>query len=692
MSTLPEWTRRVDWLFWPLVIVAIQQIFFGAPLGSFLAGTVLGLITALVALAMYLVYRANRVINFAAAEFGYLPAVVALLLIVENGWSWWLGLPAGLVLAAVLGVAAEFLLIRRFFDSPRLVVTVATIGVAQLLGVVAIFIPAWWDTRLQSQRIPPPIEFDFEIGSRTLNTNHLIAAVLAPLAILAVGALLRWTRLGIAIRAAAELPTRAGLLGIPVKGLQSVVWALATVLAFLALFLRAGIYGIPLGALGLLFFLRGLAALTLGRMEHVPTILASSVALGILQEGIAWNSQAIEMEAQMGAITGGVIVAALLLRRDRGLRSALDAASWQNVGDSRPVPEAFRGMTLVRAGRVVGVGFIATAMLWVIPYSGWFGTTVINRFAEIYTFSIVLVSLGVLTGWAGQLSLGQMAFSAIGGVTAAKLTGSWNWDITVATLAAGGAGAAASLVIGLPALRLRGAYLAITSLAFGIMVSSYFLNPQFFDWVLREDTDRIARKPILGVIDWTTSRASYFVALVTMLIAFAAVHGIRHSRTGRVLIALRDNEDGTEAFGVSAVRAKLTAFAISGFLAAMSGSIYTHHQQFFAAGDPQFNIGVFAASVIGGLGTGAGAFLGSLYFNGTFFWLKGAWVLFASGIGILIVLLFAPSGLLGLWQDLRDLVLRSVGRRRGLVDTDFAEDLIDPAEPEPAADEAVLSR
>ena len=89
---------------------------------------------------------------------------------------------------------------------------------------------------------------------------------------------------------------------------------------------------------------------------------------------------------------------------------------------------------------------------------------------------------------------------------------------------------------------------------------------------------------------------------------------------------------------------------------------------------------MFAAAVIGGLGTIGGALLGSLYFNGTFFWLSGGWRLLSSASGILIVLLFAPAGLLGFWQDLRDLMVRRLGRRRGLVEEDLAEDLLDDAD------------
>jgi branched-chain amino acid transport system permease protein len=308
--------------------------------------------------------------------------------------------------------------------------------------------------------------------------------------------------------------------------------------------------------------------------------------------------------------------------------------------------------------------------------------------AIIFLFAIIFLSLGVLTGWAGQISLGQMAFVGIGGATAAWLTQRWGVDIVLATLAAGCAGALASLIVGLPALRLRGAYLAVTTLAFSITVSQYFLNPRFFAWVPDE---RVERNPILGAIDWTSSRAIYYVALVTMVLMFVAVRGIRRSRTGRVLIALRDNEGATEAFGVSPVRAKLTAFAISGFLAAVAGAILTHHQQSFIAGNPYLSINVFAASVVGGLGSPLGAFVGALFWNGTFFWLQGAWRLFASGIGVLLVLLVAPAGLAGLWYDLRDLVLRKLGRRRGIVEEDFAEDLLldGDAEEERWLDEAI---
>ena len=238
---------RLEWLAGPLLILAVQQVLFGVPVGVVLNGAVLGLITALVALGMFLVYRANRVLNFAQGELGLIPAVLAVLLVVESGLPWLLALGIGLVASFALGGASEFLVIRRFFHAPRLVLTVATLGLAQALGFLALWMPRWWDSRVASQRTDMPLEAVWDVGPIRLSADHLLVLVAVPLLLLAVGLLLHRTDLGIAIRAAAERPDRAGSLGIPVKAVQTLVWAMAGTLAFLALFLRAGVMGLPVG-------------------------------------------------------------------------------------------------------------------------------------------------------------------------------------------------------------------------------------------------------------------------------------------------------------------------------------------------------------------------------------------------------------------------------------------------------------
>ena len=106
-------------------------------------------------------------------------------------------------------------------------------------------------------------------------------------------------------------------------------------------------------------------------------------------------------------------------------------------------------------------------------------------------YAIIGLSLVVLTGWAGQISLGQMGFVAIGAAVAAKCTSEWNVDITLALLAGGAAGAVAAFVVGLPALRLRGLYLAVTTLVFALAVSSWLLNDLFFGWVPKKRLERL---------------------------------------------------------------------------------------------------------------------------------------------------------------------------------------------------------
>jgi branched-chain amino acid transport system permease protein len=258
------------------------------------------------------------------------------------------------------------------------------------------------------------------------------------------------------------------------------------------------------------------------------------------------------------------------------------------------------------------------------------------------------------------------------------MTLEWQADLIVVTLVAGAVGACISVVVGLPALRLRGLYLAVTTLAFAVAMGSYFLNPRFFDW-LPDEADRVPRLPVLGRVDYTSTKAIYAVSAVAMVLAIVAVQGMRASRTGRVLLALRDNEAGTTAYGISVMRAKLTAFAIAGFLAGCSGGLFVHHQQAYQVADPSQGIGIFIAAVVGGLGSALGALLGSLFFWGTSWWLEGAWRLFASAIGVMAVLLIAPGGLAALAYQGRDWLLRQLAVRRGIhVPSMVADDQLAP--------------
>ena len=282
-------------------------------------------------------------------------------------------------------------------------------------------------------------------------------------------------------------------------------------------------------------------------------------------------------------------------------------------------------------------------------------------------FAIVSLSIMILTGWAGQVSLGQMGFVAIGGALGAKATTDWGLDLALVIPLIGFAGALVAVVVGLPALRLRGLYLAVTTLAFALATVNYILNPQFFGWI---PTQPFEPKPILGIWDYgATTEGMYQLCLIVFVLCAVAIVGIRKSRTGRVLVALRENERGACAYGVSAVGAKLTAFAISGFFAsiagcrARAGQRPVHARPLPTRGEPHH------VHRRGRRRLGLRARRGARrdFLKGGQWFLNADWRLLASGIGVLLVLLLLPGGLSGGFYRLRDLGLRSLARRRGII-------------------------
>ena len=287
--------ERLAWRLLPaLGLLAVQLVFFPLPAGQWIRGLTLGLLVAMLAVGMALVYRANRVVNFAQADLGFVPTSLAVGLIVFSGLPYLFGFAIGLVASIALGAIVELAFVRRFAKASRLVLTVATIGITQLLAVCALLIPRMWDRNAASQRIPPPLDWKLTIGGSTgtvLSANDIIAMIVAPAAMIGVVVFLGTTRLGTAIRGSAERSERALMLGIPVAWLSTLVWSIAAALSFLALFLRAGILGVPLGAaLSLQALVLALAALVIGRLSDLTTIIAAAVALGTLEYGVSWNA------------------------------------------------------------------------------------------------------------------------------------------------------------------------------------------------------------------------------------------------------------------------------------------------------------------------------------------------------------------------------------------------------------------
>jgi branched-chain amino acid transport system permease protein len=277
---------------------------------------------------------------------------------------------------------------------------------------------------------------------------------------------------------------------------------------------------------------------------------------------------------------------------------------------------------------------------------------------------VVGCSLVVLTGWAGQVSLGQMSFAAVGGVASAAAMVDWHWDLSLALLVAGAAGAAVALLVGLPTLRMEGVFVAVTTLSFGLAVSGYLLDRAEFSWI---PNGQIATPRIFGV-PITTQPAVYATCLGVVIVAVLSMHGLRRSRFGRVLRALSTNERAVSGYGVDVRRAKLSAFAVSGCIAGVAGGLLVLINQQYVESPftATASLAVFTATAVGGLGSVVGAVSGAAVVEGSAVFLPPSWQLFPSAFGVLLVLRAFPGGIASLVFRARDGLVEAVARRHGL--------------------------
>lgn len=648
-------------LLWAVAAAILPK---GAPAGIVLVGVVVGSLYGLVAAGVVLVYRANKVVNFAQAEFGSVAAVVAIELAVINGTNYFVAVGVGLVLALVMGALTDILIIRRFRRAPRLILAVATIGLAQILNGVSILIPILWSGTAQG-RFTTPFTTSVLIEPVFFSGNHFVAVAAVVGLLLGLGFFLQRTSYGIAIRASAENGDRAGLLGIPTARLSTVVWAVAAVLSATAAILRVPIVGFAsfasVSGAGSALLLRTLAAAVIGRMENLPRTFIAAVGLGIFQEVANWN---VPRTTVVDAMLVLIILISLLLQRDLLNRvTETGISTWKAIREVRPVPDELRHLPEVRW---VGVAIKVALFGFALSVPAWASPSREQLAGIVLIYAIIALSLLVLTGWAGHISLGQFALVGFGGATTALLYGRHGLDYLIALPIGALVAAGVAFVIGLPSLRIRGPFLAVTTLGFAVTSSTYFLEDRYFPWFVEE---RITRPTLWQRLPLQQEWQVYYLALAGLMLTIYVVRSLRNSHIGRALIATRDNELAVESMRLDSTKLKLIAFLISGAIAGFAGGIYVVSQGGLAtdAFAPEVSLRLFSMVVIGGLGSVPGAVLGAVYVRGAEFFLPPAWALIASGAGLLLLLLFVPEGLGGIVFSVRDRYLRIVARRRGIL-------------------------
>jgi ABC-type branched-subunit amino acid transport system ATPase component/ABC-type branched-subunit amino acid transport system permease subunit len=509
--------------------------------------------------------------------------------------------------------------------------------------------------------LPTPLtRFHVNIHPVLFNGDDLLIAIMVPVVLIGLGWFLLRTDAGVAIRSVADNSERALLLGIPVKRLSTLVWIIAGALAALTVMVNAPSQGLTLtAAAGPTLLLPALAAAVIARMENLPLAFGAGVVLGIVNSVVGFN---VRQEAVTDVVFLAVILLALLLQRRKAGRANDAGDSWLSTGVLKPIPDALRRLPEVMAGRAL-IGAAVLAVLIVTPLLAGPGTTL--QFTVAIIFGIVAVSLVCLSGWSGNISLGQFAFAGIGGVIAGDLIQKANLDFFVSILVAAAGGAFLAILVGLPALRIRGMFLAATTLALAVAVDSFFLNPTNFS----SDIPQGFLRPVLWKrFDLANGRTYYFFCLAILALVIVFVKGLRKARAGRVLLANRDNQNAAAAMAVPSVRVKLVGFVLSGAIAGIAGALYATslRQVGFHTFDSSLSLVVFSMAVIGGLESISGALLGVALIEIASDAFPQYQLLF-TGSGLLIILLVLPGGLGAGIQFVRDRLLRVIAERRGMI-------------------------
>ncbi len=629
--------------------------------GTIVLGILNGLIISLLAVGFVLVYKANRFLNLAHAQLGVLSALLLLKVVNDWGWNWWLSFFACVVVGIATGLLVERFIVgpvRRKTKAPvRLLIL--TIGVSQVLLALT-YIPALAPS--SQAPFPQPFHSSFQVGGVVLSGMSVLTLIAVPLVLLLLTMFLEFTSVGKQIRAAAGNPDAARLCGISVSRVSLITWGIAGGLSALAAILNGPTTtSFNAEAFGPYLLMLTMGAAAFGAFVSLPIAVGGGLGLGLVyQVVLAQTNNAGTAELAVFA----VILLAILVRGGAiGRAFAADGAAVPERPGLR-VPEVLRGSPLLRNGMrwLIGISLVVAVVFPLLPY---FKS---NQFLLVLVliYALVGVSLTILVGWAGQVSLGQFALVGIGAYVTARWAGQSGWSMVELLLVTGLVGAVVLVVIGLPALRVRGLTLAVTTLGLAVIAPDWLYQQGWLggSTPFNEPVQPMTVLPGLGYVG--SQLDLYYVVLVVLVLVIAAAATLRRSTVGRTIIAVRDNERAVASFGVKPVTVKLRVLALSGFVAASAGVFFAADWQsvtptYFSA---DVSIAILAIPVVGGLGSLGGAVAGAvLLYMITFFvapHLSGllgsvgqnvGFLLFIAGISVIASMMQFPNGIAGKVQD-----------------------------------------
>jgi ABC-type branched-subunit amino acid transport system ATPase component/ABC-type branched-subunit amino acid transport system permease subunit len=565
-----------------------------------LLGLGTGGIYALLGLGLVVIYRGSGVINFAQSGFALVGAYLTYRFQVLDGHGTFVSFGAAIVCCALLGVAVHWLVMRPLRTASPLARVIATLGILTVLTQAVVL---EFGAKQVITKSPIPTEAlnlpgDIVVG----RYGFYLVAIAAAMALLLTVTGAR-TRFGYAISAAAENARAASALGWSPDVLASVTWAVGGGLAAVAGGLMPATTSGFLSPIPFSILIIGaLATALLGGFKSYPLALAGGIFLCVAQSlAQHWSTEYLEAQHRPGvpdAVPFLVIIVVLVIRgRGLPLRGSI-TDRLPRVGTGRLRPAA--------------VVVVATASLLWIAFGAskdWYAPTIVSA-----TFAIVGLSVVVLSGYTGQLSLAQFALAGIGSFSAAKLVAAHGWRFEPALLVGVLVAAAIGFLFGLPALRTRGVNLAVVTFGLGFAVHQLvFSNTAYTESARVQPTD-------LSLFGWPIDpighARNYAVVCVAFLVlATLAVANLRRGRAGRRLLAVRTNERAAAAIGVNVFETKLYGFTLSAGIAGLGGVLLGFGSSailFDRVFQPGASISVLVLTVIGSAGYVLGPVLGSL--------------------------------------------------------------------------------
>lgn len=535
-----------------------------------------GCVVALMAVGLVLTFRTTGVFNLAFGAQAFASAFIFDLLVRSDGLPVWAAFVVTvLVIAPGLGLAFDRFLFRHIPTASTTAKVVSSVG---LLIAIPQAIPILFGNspRLNAPSLwLNPDTIEFSIGSTRISGGEVSMTVVTVAAVLALVALLRLSPIGLEMRAVVESRRLAQLQGVDAARVSAMAWALSSLLAGLAgvLLLSLPYVSADLNPAAPLEFttlmVAGLTAAVLARMRSIMGALGAAVGLGVAENVLQLYLPAGQLaEAVRYAFPFVVLFATLV--GSRGLRTLERRADPLGGVDPPPAPPAVsvrdpRLEPLMKWGfRALIVAFIVSSLTWVPGF--W-----VTPLAEGVVLSIIFLSITLITGQSGQLSLCQASLAGIGAFAAGQLAAHLGMAVLVGALAGAAMAAVVGALVALVAVRISGLLLTLLTLAFALFCDQFLFQ---YTWSGGGLNGVTVPRPLLGSINFSSDRSFLLLALVVLVICIGIVALVQRGTTGRFLSAVRGSETGAASLGISLLRSRVTVFALSAGIAGLGGALY----------------------------------------------------------------------------------------------------------------------